>query len=384
MNQPNDALDDILQEAIEAGVPAVALCATDLEGRSLERYAGADPEGAPVTAESYFDLASVTKAACTSSVAAVLMARGLLDLDMPASRVLRCASDASARELLSHASGLTAWEPLFMQAASDLFGNVNPRPREFRRPRERMRRAILATEVSGVRGQRVYSDLGFMLLGLLLEELGRDPLDRLFADLVAAPLGLEELLFFDLIDGQQPTQQHVLPTGTTRPREPAPGQEQLLHVPAQSARLVPGEVDDDNAWAFGGVAGHAGLFGTARCLAQLGRGLMKESRGADVLGASEQMQRWFRPARRGERCLGWDTPEGEDSLAGRVLGRGARGGVMHLGFTGTSLVLDLDRGLSVALLTNRTLPGRAQLDGIRALRPSVHDAVTEHFSAVAR
>ncbi len=109
---------------------------------------------------------------------------------------------------------------------------------------------------------------------------------------------------------------------------------------------------------------------------------MREALGADVLGASEEMRRWFGPARRGERCLGWDAPRGDDSLAGRLLGRGPRGGVMHLGFTGTSLVLDLDRGLSVALLTNRTLPGRAQLDGIRALRSSVHDAVAEHFSAV--
>ncbi len=257
MSQGRDTIDGLLKTAIGASVPAIALCASDLEGRVLERHAGADPEGTPVTAESYFDLASVTKAACTTSVAAVLMARGLLDLDMPASRTLRCASDASARELLSHTSGLAAWEPLFMQAAADLFGDAKPYPREFRQPRARMRRSILAADASGVRGQRVYSDLGFMLLGLLLEEVGRDPLDRLFADLVAAPLALEELRFFDLLDGQQPTRLHVLPTGTTRPREPAPGQEQMFRVPAQSARLVPGEVDDDNAWALGGVAGHA-------------------------------------------------------------------------------------------------------------------------------
>jgi len=375
MSQCEETLDEILGAALDADIPAIALCAVDVSGRTLERYVGASPDGRAVTAASYFDLASVTKAACTTSVAAVLVSRGLLDLDMPASRVLPCRSNASARELLAHTSGLPAWEPLFMQAARDILGDVNPRPRDWRKPRAHMRAAILGAEPRGARGERVYSDLGFMLLGLLLEELGRDPLDRLFEDLVARPLGLEELRFFDLLDGQVPAPRHVLPTGTTRPREPAPGQEALIQVPEQRPHLVPGEVDDDNAWALAGVSGHAGLFGTARGLAELGRGLMREARGERALNASEVLAQWLCPAAKSERCLGWDIPEGDHSLAGSLLGRGPRGGVMHLGFTGTSLVLDFDRGLSVALLTNRTLPGRSHVDAIRALRPAVHDAV---------
>jgi len=375
MSPTDIEIDRIVADAIDAGIPAIACCALDLAGRRLERYAGEDANDHAIDADSAFDLASVTKAACTTSVAAVLVARGLLDLDMPASRVLRCASDASARELLMHTSGLAAWEPLFLDAAEDLFGAARPRPGDWKKPRERMRRAILAARPTASRGERVYSDLGFMLLGLLLEEVGRDPLDRLFADLVAIPLDLPELRFFDLLDGQAPFDGHVVPTGRTRPREGAPGQEELVRVPEQKARLVPGEVDDDNAWAMGGVSGHAGLFGNALALATLGRALMDEARGADVLGASEVMQGWFRPAAEGERCLGWDVPQGEGSLAGSVLARGPRGGVMHLGFTGTSLVLDFDRGLSVALLTNRTLPGRQHVDAIRALRPALHDAI---------
>lgn len=368
-------VDAAIGAALEAGVPAIALCVVGPQGATLQRYAGGAGEAA-VEARSLFDLASVTKAACTTTVAAVLAARGLLDLDMPARRALPTGLEVTARELLRHESGLEAWRPLFLDAAEKILGGVAPRPREFRAPRERMWRAILSQQTGARRGERVYSDLGFMLLGLLLEELGRDPLDRLFLDLVARPLGLEdELRFFDLAAGDLPFGMHVVPTGSTRPREPAPGQEALIVVPAQKARLDPGEVDDDNAWAMGGVSGHAGLFGSARGLARLGRALIDETQGANVLGASEVLQAWFAPAARGERCLGWDRPEGDDSLAGGHLGRGPQGGLMHLGFTGTSLILDLDRGLSVALLTNRTLPGRQHLEPIRALRRAIHDAV---------
>src|SRR5690606_12689375 len=180
---------------------------------------------------------------------------------------------------------------------------------------------------------------------------------------IFTPLGLAgDLGFVDLsrasswLDGR-----HVVPTGRTRPREPAPGQEALVPPPA-SSEDAPGRVDDDNAFAMGGVAGHAGLFGTARAIAVLGARILDELEDRGRLGLGEVLRVFAAvdpadgPPPRG---LGFDRPAPEGSSAGALLGRaGPRGAIGHLGFTGCSLWIDLDRRLSVALLTNRTYPGR--------------------------
>jgi len=161
----------------------------------------------------------------------------------------------------------------------------------------------------------------------------------------------------------------------------AKGQEGLYEIPPQRERDDAGEVDDDNCWAMGGVSGHAGLFSTARDVASWGDAVREDREGARKLGDPETLERLLAldPHPEGPpRALGFDVPSGPRSSAGTRLGlageRGARG---HLAFTGCSVWIDFDRGLTVALLTNRVYPSRSNEAGIRAFRPAFHDAVIE-------
>jgi serine-type D-Ala-D-Ala carboxypeptidase len=223
---------------------------------------------------------------------------------------------------------------------------------------------VLATPPEAVNRTRLaYSDLGFITLGAALEASTQLPLDALFSQRIAQPLGLSaSYQRVSACEGQR-----TAPTGSTRPREPAPGQEGLWHVATSAGRA--GEVDDDNAWVMDGVSGHAGLFGTAHDVALFGQALLDERFGAQwprdpfVSGSS--------------RTIGFDTPGLEAPSCGARFGRaGPRGAIGHLGFTGTSLWVDLDRQVVAVLLTNRVAFGRANLS-IRALRPLFHDAVLE-------
>jgi len=153
----------------------------------------------------------------------------------------------------------------------------------------------------------------------------------------------------------------------------------LYGVHSQTRALRPGEVDDDNAYAMAGVAGHAGVFSTANDIAQFGWKLFEEIEGSRALGDPAVFQALAtldHDTSGPERTLGFDRPTGEASSAGTQLGGlGPRGAIGHLGFTGASLWIDLDRKLSIALLTNRVFPTRRNAEGIRALRPRFHDAV---------
>jgi len=153
-----------------------------------------------------------------------------------------------------------------------------------------------------------------------------------------------------------------------RPRPPAPGQEGLWEIAAQAS--AKGEVDDDNAWALDGVSGHAGLFATAADVASFGQAVL-EGR----VGRSDRFGRDSTPA--STRARGFDTPSAAGASCGPRFGRaGPRGAIGHTGFTGTSLWIDLDRALVVALLTNRVALGRANMK-IREFRPRFHDAVLD-------
>lgn len=353
-----------LEEAVARGDPPAAQCCVIGAGSVVHSSAHA------ISTDGLFDLASVTKVVATTSAIAVLLARGELALDAPVARWLPAfgaegKDRVTLRELLGHRSGLPAWEPFFTWA----------------RDREAVIDAVFAAELAHPSGTRVYSDLGFIALGALVEEVSGERLDRFGRESLWAPLGLAEDLGFLPIGEPAPWSEGrpIAPTGRTRPREPAPGQEQLYSVPAQPPREVPGEVDDDNAWVMGGVAGHAGVFGTAEAVARFGALLYEEAEGAGRLGVGELLRSELfaeDPAASGPaRALGFDVPTGPSSSVGSRFGRGPRGAVGHLGFTGCSLWIDRDRALSVALLTNRTLEGRHRVEGIRSLRPAVHELV---------
>lgn len=384
----------LLDDALASGLGTGAQCVVLHRGVRVEDLAlgrcGPSAGDAPITPHTSFDLASVTKVAATTTVTACLVRDGVLDLDAPVHRWLPDAAcgRTTIRALLAHRSGLPAWRPLFERprahpdCAGLWPGAADPTGTDRALARRLVLDAACAVPCSEPTERR-YSDVGFLILTALIERAAGAPLDTLFDALVATPLGVG-LRFRRLSSPLGPTP--IPPTGCLRPREPAPGQEDAYQVRPQVPALRPGEVDDDNAWACDGVAGHAGLFGSARDLATLGQAWLDDLRGDHRL-LPEPIARAFAtpdtPALLPVRSLGWDRVAPEGSTAGRHLGRapGPLGGLGHLGFTGTSVWIDPAAQLVVALTTHRTFPSRTAQAPIRALRPALHDAIWERWCA---
>jgi len=343
---------EVLAAHVAAGATPGAQLAVAIGGEIVEsvavgrragpRYAGADTR--PVSAHTRFDLASVTKAVSTAILAMRAIDDGLVSLDdrVPADLSV---DRPTLRDLLRHTSGLPAHIEVFREArgADD--------------PLACARSRFAAVRVGPDRvGQATYSDVGYIALGRWLERLFGEPLDARFARHIAEPLGLERTTFG--------------PVDAAASRDGVAATE---HCPWRGA-LLQGIVHDENAQVLGGVCGHAGLFGTAAELARIGTSLL--GHGAPVLPAASVDRMWDLADRvdGGTYTLGWDTPSGARSNAGRWMRRGATFG--HLGFTGTSLWIDRSRDLVIALVTNRVHPTRDN-PRIRSLRPAVHDAVVE-------
>jgi len=386
-------LQTLLDEGAATGVFPCATAVVLHRGRRVfEGSAG----GAAL--DTVFDLASLTKIMATTAAFLALGRDRALLPETPVGRVLPEAAvghaGATVADLLAHRAGLPAFLPLFAPIVRATPALLEPDCPERVRAATRSEAvaralAVAATVAPGARYE--YSDLGFILLGEILERIAQRPLEVLVTERVARPLGIGAR--FHRIsarntwalssDGgaERPRGLAVAPTGRTRPREPAPGQAGLWETFAPHPS-PPGEVDDDNAWVMDGVAGHAGLFGTAADAAAFGQAVLDDHAGAGRLAAVDH---WAAALRRdtatpGSPCgLGFHTrlpgdPVGESS-AGRHVGMVAPGAVGHVGFTGTSLWVDLGRSLVVALCTNRVAGPRGRADvRIRDFRPRFHDA----------
>ena len=313
-------------------------------------------EDAPsVQADTVFDLASVTKVVVTTAMAMLLYERGRLPMDEPLSRTLpEFVSLAprhhqaerelvTTRMLLAHSSGLPAYEKLF----------------EFAKTRDDLVRAALTARLLNPPGTHVdYSDIGFIILGEALASKAGQTLDVFAQREIFAPLGMRDTCFNPPLKCKA----EIPPTED-----------------AQSffGRVMQGEVNDENASAMAGVAGHAGVFASAPDIARFAECML---RGGAPLFQRETVKLFTHRQESPQgttRALGWDTPSRPESSSGRSFSNVAFG---HLGFTGTSLWIDPGRKLSVTLLTNRTWPDRAsQL--IRDVRPKVHDAIVEALEA---
>jgi serine-type D-Ala-D-Ala carboxypeptidase len=246
-------------------------------------------------------------------------------------------------DLLEHASGLTAYLPFFR----DHHG------------RAEFERAICTLPLEyAPRTQSIYSDLGFMLLAFILEDAGTAPLADRFATL------LDQMDIVERLQFNPPPQWR---------RDTAP-----TEIDPWRGRLLVGEVHDENAFALGGAAGHAGLFGTAAAVGAYARHLLQVLGGRTGAFSRDTLAAFI--ARRADipgssRALGWDTMLPSSSCGTRMSPR-AFG---HTGFTGTSLWIDPDRGIYVVLLTNRVHPTRTN-ERIKHVRPAVHDAVLESLA----
>jgi len=299
-----------------------------------------DPDARPTVPNTVFDLASLTKVIATASLAMRAVEAGHLTLETPVADLVGgwVGGDRAAvtvRHLLDHSSGLPARVRLW----------------ETGKGRDAFERGIVGTPLDYAPGSRsIYSDLDFILLGFVLEDVNDAPIDAQFASLAAA-LG-EEI-------GYQPAaslMDRIAPTE---------------HDPSRG-RALQGEVHDENAAALDGVAGHAGVFGTAAAVGAFARLVMQTFAGRTSLAAPATMRAFA--ARTGvpesSRALGWDTMLPTSSCGARM----SKAAIGHTGFTGTSLWIDPENDRYVVLLTNRVHPTRAN-EALLKLRPRLHDAV---------
>jgi CubicO group peptidase (beta-lactamase class C family) len=319
---------------------------------------------------SVFDVASLTKP-LVASLFFVLAQEGKVAPEDRLSEVFPFgqpgASAAGIRflHLLSHTSGLPAYKPFFegIRAAEEkegkrLWGTSDAH--------DRIMDAILNLPLDGVPGAAcVYSDPGFILLGRALELIAFQPLDRLLHRLLAEPLGMRDTAYLPLSGLSECETGRLVSTGHSDVRR----------------REKQGDVDDENAAAMGGVAGHAGVFSTAYDLFLFAREILRARRGEGRVFTRSAVLRMTTkvPEMPGcPRTPGWDTPtrtEGKESQAGSRFPEGSFG---HLGYTGCSIWIDPSREAVVALLTNRIFYGK-QNEGLKSLRPMLHDAIMEEL-----
>ena len=363
--------DSVIESAIGAGAaPGVAIavgrscCLVRLRGYGRLDW---DPGSPAVTDSSIYDLASLTKVVATTTAVMRLADRGDLSLDDPVGDYLPEWAEGwkrsvTIRHLLAHQGGLPPFRPFWRTLAD----------------RAEYRRAIADLEADYEPGTAtVYSDIGFITLALVVETLASQPLGQYVGDAVFEPLGMKSTAF-----NPPASWRHMI----------APTEIDTVY----RKRHLVGEVHDENAYAMGGVAGHAGLFSSVRDLARFAGWMLnaaREGRGISaaaplpsalasplpsVLASPDPATVAHFTAQAGpesSRALGWDTrAEGlraEGSPSARCAGCGAFG---HTGFTGTSIWIDPELDLFVALLTNRVNPTRANRKHI-ALRRAVHEVV---------
>jgi CubicO group peptidase (beta-lactamase class C family) len=366
-----------LEAAVASGAFPGAVILVSRAGRVL--YHGAvgsrslEPARAPMEPDTVFDLSSLTKPLATTTAFMLLVQEKKVRLDDRVTRFfpnfgVHGKTHVTFRHLLAHCSGLPAWRPYDREVVRvERQGRLNFAAS--RGAKEFVYEQIHRERPEYETGTRsLYSDLGFMLLGELIELVTRRPLDRFCHERVFRPLGLRSTAFVDL---SQLRARKLSPiTGIIAPTERC----------AWRGRLLCGEVHDDNAYAMGGVAGHAGLFASAADVDVLANRLRACWRAEDDFVASEVVREFWtrdRTVPDSTWALGWDTPSTTHSSAGTRIGTPAVG---HLGFTGTSLWIDLERDAHVILLTNRVHPRRDN-DRIREVRPRVHDAVFEALAA---
>ncbi len=361
----------LVDEACTQGVfPGASLTVSE-NGKVLHQtYHGLTsktPPGVAVTKQTLFDLASMTKVLATSTLALLAVRDAKLDLHAPVEEYLpdlhrSQLGKLTATELLEHSSGLAAWVP-FYQEVEHMLGRENLCTMEAKNAIFGMlaKQPLLAPP-----GQKaVYSDLGFILLGQVLEHVLEGPLDEIFSSMVTGPVGIEDLFYVDL---KNPAKANAVRQGRVfAATEKCPWR----------SKLMVGEVHDQNTWAGGGVGAQAGLFGTGESVIALCHQWLSGYKGkSDFLERKLVKRFWTRSKVAGStRTLGFDTMSPSGSQAGTLMGKATVG---HLGYTGTSLWIDPEQETIVVLLTNRIHPS-VDNESIKQFRPKVHDAIIEEL-----
>ena len=367
-----DSIAEKMQQGVEDGVfPGGVLLVSyhdEIVHHAAYGHACLIPYPEPASCETLYDLASLTKPLAAVTATALLVADGRISVDDVLKRFVpelhqEGLPQATLRHLLNHATGLPAWRPFYEQIVPD-----GSRLRELglstRRGAvyEAIHREPL---IEGVGTRSLYSDLGFILLGEILERVTGKDWASFCHDEVFPRMGSGGLFYMS----------------ETGPTGGMPIGSRSFAATEQDdwrGRLLRGEVHDEHAAVMGGIAAHAGLFGTARAVYDAVRVWLAAVRGAE----SPLPTTWAREFVRRQKIapgsswgLGWDTPSagpaGEPSASGRFFSPASFG---HLGFSGTSVWADPERSLIVVLLTNRVHPTRTN-NRIRQFRPALHDTI---------
>lgn len=316
----------------------------------------------PMRAETWIDLASLTKPIVTASLCGLLIDRGWIKLSDPARKFLPDApAGIEIGHLLSHTAGYKAWSPLW-QALRDSWAGKPLHEVPIADRKARMDEGVASIVPEHRPGTHCeYSDISFWVLGQCLEVVLQSSLDDAAQGLIFQPLGLSTAHF-------------VL---TDRPvAEAWDSRYAATENCAWRGGVLQGQVHDDNCWAMGGVGPHAGLFADALDVLKFAASCLA----GGFLSRDTMMTLWTRvsASQPTTRTFGWDTPSNEESSLGSVFSRDAVG---HLGFTGTSLWIDLKNQCVVTLLANRVHPSR-EPNRFKEWRSRLHDALGQDLKSL--
>jgi len=337
-------VDNHIKKGKYPGLVALIVRRGRIVKHSAYGFSSLYPHRERMTIDKLFDLASLTKVIATTTLVMKLIERGILDLDDSVERYLPefkggGKSYVTLRHLLTHTSGLPAHLPLW----------------ELVEKREEVYKYICRVKLEYKPGEKVvYSDLGFILLGKIVEDVSGLRLDELASQEIFEPLGMRDTFFnppSDLVERCVVTEK----------------------CPVRK-RFLRGEVHDENSWFMGGVAGHAGLFSTAYDVALFGEMIRREGTlcGVRILStpSMDTMRRSYTDGLNSRRGLGW-LLKSAGSPSGSLTSQDSFG---HTGFTGTSLWIDPKYELTIVLLSNRVHPSRERRDFLR-LRPKLHNII---------
>ena len=363
------AFNDAVERRIIPGATVVVRVGVDLAFEGAFGFRTLVPQPREMKLDTVFDLSSLTKVLATTIAVMMLAREGKLKLDDRVTRVfpefgVHGKDRVTFRHLLAHCSGLTAWRPFYKLVAEierggqvNFMSSLGAKQWVFEEIHREKPEAPLATKA-------IYSDLNFIVLGEAVEQATGATLDRFCHERIFRPLGLRTTGFID--------------NSTARTRKLEPVQEMFAateNCPSRK-RILIGEVDDENAFAMGGVAGHAGLFAPVREVDRIAAELIACCKGrSNFMPEKIVREFWTRDgAVQGSTwALGWDTPSPIHSSSGHHFPATAVG---HLGFTGTSIWIDPEREIAVSILTNRVHPSRDN-QAIREFRPKIHDLIME-------
>ena len=355
-----DPITRVLREGIQTGVfPGAVLFVRQKGHIQIHQAIGLTsslPDSPPVQVDTIYDLASLTKPLVTASSVLLLVQDERLSLTQSLATLLEETQasplgDVALKDLLSHQSGLPAWRPFYQSFSPMFLTESHSRQTRIQVVLDMILQESLDHSSSST---SVYSDLGYMLLGFVVERVTGRSLSDFCQERIFYPVHASPLTFcpYDTIADQ------IAPT------EEDPWRGHLLQ----------GEVHDENAAILGGIAGHAGLFGTAHAVGQLAKAWLDSYSGKPSIFRQDLVRQFVKALPETSWGLGWDTPS-QPSSSGQWFSSESFG---HLGFTGTSIWIDPVRELEVIFLSNRVHPTRDN-QAIKAFRPQLHDAILQEI-----